>query len=175
MYPPIHVHVYPALHRHFFPLHGSVKTSLRTRVWKSLTSSTNPSLETGSLTCSAGTVPVVPARRQEGVECSIFLMLSTTRRCFSPVGLKSNSTCLFEFCSLGGLPNRSFDRRASVTHWAIPVRAGQALPSAPATWPVWSRRPSRAVLAPIQSKFAFVFWWPCYSDSVSFLCNKTRV
>lgn len=74
MYPPTHVHVYPPLHRHFFPLHGSVKTSLRTRVWKSLTSSTNPSLETGSLTCSAGTVPAVPARRQEGVECSIFLM-----------------------------------------------------------------------------------------------------
>lgn len=123
--PPTHTHTH--VHRHFSPLHGLVKTSLRTRVWKSLTSSTKPSLEIGFLTYSAGALPALPACSQEGVECSTFLMLSTTGRCFSPVGLKSNSTCLFEFCSLGGLPERFFDRLLQLLTEQYLTELGQAL------------------------------------------------
>lgn len=139
-YPPPHTHTH--VHRHFSPLHGLVNTSLRTRVWKSLTSSTKPSLEIGFLTYSAGALPALPARSQEGVECSTFLMLSTTGRCFSPVGLKSNSTCLFEFCSLGGLPERSFDRLLQLLTEQYLTELGQALLSSLAPWPVWRRMPS---------------------------------
>lgn len=117
--------IYPPIHRYFFLLHRPVTTSLRTKVWKSLSSPINPSLMLGSLYILRMVFQQYWNIARKRWKAPPFLMILTARSCFLPIELKSNSTYLFEFYSLCSLQTRSFYRGISVTHSTVPVRGGR--------------------------------------------------
>lgn len=113
-----YLYTYPPVHRQFFLLHRPMKTSLRTRVWKSLASSPSPLPCVGVFLHSAGG-PAVLECRQGGLQ-------------------RSTLSC---FCLPGALPTEPKSTSVTRLHstpavacGAGPLRAApQRSPAAPVT------------------------------------------